>query len=243
MHQQIAAAAGSPLSLAFLISAAVAGGTVLASPMREPIQPPAVCVQAAAALPLGTDRAQSPAEAPQKGGPGPETAPAAPVRLASASDSDFPATVAPLKAYKAIPDLPKPDERGLVVMLTSAGLRYVVRAQVADRFQKLVGWLEAKGYRIKEIGCFARRRIERVGSWSDHARATACDINPKQNPVTYGTARTDLPKGVGDFARSIGLRWGALWRGPKKDSMHFAASDSHHYAIVGGAGRRRHASR
>lgn len=130
------------------------------------------------------------------------------------------------------------DHRGMVMLRTQSGRPYVVHERVADRFRRLVFWLEHRGYKIEQIGCLSRRKIAGTRTWSNHARGSACDINPDDNPVRYGRVVTDLPRAVGKIASRLSLVWGGNWRG-KTDSMHFEAKESKQYAVVGGEERRK----
>lgn len=247
---RIDSALRSPLAIAIYLSIALTETVVLAFPMSAPVQPATeVACVTPTALALGTVRKDqeqpvpdaAPAPAPERGGLKPKPAPADRAILASIAPEPPPGTLGAYKANRAIPDAPTADERGLVTLETGKGLKYVVRAEVASRFQKLVAWLEDRDYPIKEIGCYARRRIKGVGSWSNHSRGTACDINPDQNPVSYGRVVTDLPAGIEKASTAAGLRWGGAWEGGKKDAMHFDVPTSARYAVIGGGESRSHA--
>lgn len=97
-----------------------------------------------------------------------------------------------------------------------------LNASVGNRFVGFLKALAATGYKIQSVGTYANRNIAGTGTKSLHAYGLAMDINPSQNPVTYGRPITNLPKGVGRLAAKYGLAWGGAWRGSKKDTMHFS---------------------
>jgi len=106
---------------------------------------------------------------------------------------------------------------------TKNGLTAKVNSKVADRFQKLINWLEDKGYAINSLGGFVDRDVRGQGGVkSQHAYGAAIDINPNENPMGSKLI-TDMPKGINEFANSIGLGWGGNWSS-KKDAMHFSAA-------------------
>lgn len=103
---------------------------------------------------------------------------------------------------------------------TAAG-RVAVDADAAPVFQSFINEL-AKVYDINSLGGYARRNIAGTGIPSLHSLGFAIDINPGNNPVTYGHIKTDMPNNVGEMARKYGLVWGGDWNGPKYDTMHFS---------------------
>lgn len=103
-----------------------------------------------------------------------------------------------------------------------AGGGLTLNASVGNRFVGFLKALSASGYRINSLGSFANRNIAGSSSKSLHAYGLAIDINPTQNPVTYGKPVTNLPQGVGRLAAKYGLVWGGNWNGSKKDTMHFS---------------------
>lgn len=97
-----------------------------------------------------------------------------------------------------------------------------VNSQVAPIFRSFLIDLLNTGYKIHSIGGHADRNIAGTNTPSLHSYGFAIDINPAQNPVTYGKIITDLPKGIGQLAARYGLAWGGAWNGSKKDTMHFS---------------------
>lgn len=111
-----------------------------------------------------------------------------------------------------------------------AGLRTVgtpygaikVNATAADNFVAFLRALNRTGYKVNSIGSYANRNIAGTNTRSLHSYGLAVDLNPAQNPVTYGKVITNLPKGIGRLAAKYGLAWGGQWNGSKKDPMHFS---------------------
>lgn len=115
---------------------------------------------------------------------------------------------------------------GLVTLRTRSGKPYTVTAGAARSFRGFIGWLESTGYRIDAIGCVAVRRIAGTRTWSNHARATACDVNQTaRNRVTR-----PLPPNTTTKAAEFGLLHGAVWRNP--DTGHFELMASKQYALL-----------
>jgi hypothetical protein len=115
----------------------------------------------------------------------------------------------------------------LATITTSAGKSFRVAEQYAERFQGFLSELEGTGYKIRagHIGAGEGGYSWRgVGGASVHTRPSrhslgeAIDINPRENPWS-NKFRTDMPPGVGDMARRLGLKWGGEWNKP--DTMHF----------------------
>lgn len=117
------------------------------------------------------------------------------------------------------------DVKEMVSLKTSSGMTYQVNRSLASNFDGFVKALEATGYKIKSIGGYANRNIEGSDKKSFHSVGAAIDINPRENPVTYGELITDMPDGVASMAASFGLGWGGSWNG-KKDPMHFSAASA-----------------
>lgn len=103
-----------------------------------------------------------------------------------------------------------------------AGGGMTLNASVGNRFTGFLRALAGTGYRITSLGSYANRNIAGSSTKSLHAYGLAIDINPAQNPVTYGRPVTNLPRGVGQLAAKYGLVWGGNWNGSKKDTMHFS---------------------
>ena len=118
------------------------------------------------------------------------------------------------------------ENKEMTTLRTSSGLSYQVNKSFASNFDGFVKALESTGYQIKSIGGYADRNIKDSNKKSFHSVGAAIDINPKQNPVTYGNIITDLPEGVAGLAAQFGLGWGGSWSGKKKDTMHFSAASA-----------------
>jgi hypothetical protein len=90
-------------------------------------------------------------------------------------------------------------------------------------FKPFLQALAATGYKISSVGGYANRNIAGTNTPSEHKYGKAIDINPGQNPVTYGShITTNLPPNIAALARKYGLVWGGTWHGSKKDPMHFS---------------------
>ena len=117
----------------------------------------------------------------------------------------------------------------LTVLRTASGKTYEVATKYAKNFSGFIGDLEATGYRIRSIGGYSNRNIAGTGRKSIHAYGAAIDINPTQNPVTYGAKGrkpvTDMPANVQALAAKWGLGWGGAWKGGKQDAMHFSLAE------------------
>ena len=104
-------------------------------------------------------------------------------------------------------------------------MSYQVNPAFASNFDGFVKSLEATGYKIKSIGGYVDRNIAGSSKKSFHSVGAAIDINPTENPVTYGRIVTDMPEGIAGMASQFGLGWGGSWSG-KKDTMHFSAASA-----------------
>ena len=102
------------------------------------------------------------------------------------------------------------------------GHSMLLNPSVGKRFVGFLNALQGTGYRVTSLGSYANRNIAGSSTKSLHAYGLAIDINPAQNPVTYGHIVTNLPKGVGQLAAKYGLVWGGNWNGSKRDTMHFS---------------------
>lgn len=90
-------------------------------------------------------------------------------------------------------------------------------------FKPFLRALASEGYDINSLGGYANRNIAGTNTPSEHMYGKAIDINPSQNPVSYGSGvNTNLPKNIAALARKYGLVWGGSWHGSKKDPMHFS---------------------
>lgn len=111
---------------------------------------------------------------------------------------------------------------GNVTTVNWRGHTLQLNPSAVDNFIGFLNALAATGYNIQTIGSHAVRNIAGTNTPSLHSYGIAIDINPSQNPVTYGAPVTNLPKGVGRLAAKYGLAWGGTWNGSKKDTMHFS---------------------
>lgn len=109
------------------------------------------------------------------------------------------------------------DQAGkLVNIKTASGKTVQVHEKVADRAQGFLNELEARGYKITEIGGYSHRpNVNNPSQMSTHAYGTTLDINPGANPNKGG--RTDFPAGTEQLAWKYGFSWGGRFN----DSMHF----------------------
>lgn len=126
-----------------------------------------------------------------------------------------------------LPPSGKSPAKGLTALKTHSGQVYIVAAGAAQAFSGFVAWLESTGYRIRDIGGYAYRRIAGTRTISNHARGAAIDINQTaRNRVTQR-----LPLNVTQKAREFGLIHGAVWRRP--DTGHFELARARRYAVIG----------
>lgn len=102
------------------------------------------------------------------------------------------------------------------------GGRVTVNASAAPRFIGFLKALSKTGYKIHSLGGLNVRPIDGTNTYSLHSYGLAIDINPSENPVSYGRPVTNLPRGIGRLAAKYGLVWGGDWHGQKKDAMHFS---------------------
>lgn len=102
------------------------------------------------------------------------------------------------------------------------GGRVQVNASAAPRFVGFLRALAKTGYKINSLSGLNVRPIAGTNTYSLHSYGLAIDINPSQNPVTYGRPVSNLPRGIGRLAAKYGLVWGGDWHGSKKDTMHFS---------------------
>lgn len=115
------------------------------------------------------------------------------------------------------------DSPALTTIKSKSGKTAQVNAHHADRFQKLIDYLDSVGYEIKSLGGYVDRDVRgKPGVKSVHARGGAIDINPAQNPMGASLI-TDFPKEIQNVARSLGLGWGGAWNNVK-DAMHFSVA-------------------
>lgn len=112
---------------------------------------------------------------------------------------------------------------GLTTIYTKSGRPVTVGSQYASSFKGFLDDLEASGYPIDSLGGFAKRNIAGTNTPSFHSLGAAIDINPSENPVTYGSRQTNMPSNIEEMAQKWGLGWGGDWR-HKKDPMHFSAA-------------------
>lgn len=107
----------------------------------------------------------------------------------------------------------------LTTIKTQDGTKVTVNKFAAPAFQGFLNDLEARGYKIDDIGGYNFRNKRGSNELSQHAFGNALDINPDKNPHQR-EFKTDLPPDVGEMAAKWGLSWGGNWSG-KKDTMHF----------------------
>lgn len=130
------------------------------------------------------------------------------------------------------------EYRKTLTTLHVAGIKLVVRKEVAGLFNGFLSELVTGGYRL-DINAddwgFANRDIRgRPGVKSNHAWGLAIDINAIDNPMAEAHGwhaaqpghddrgvHTDMPKGTSALAARWGLRWGANYTGSRADAMHF----------------------
>lgn len=106
---------------------------------------------------------------------------------------------------------------------SKSGKSTMVNTEYADRFQKLIDYLDVIGYNIYSLSGYVDRDIKgQPGVKSVHAKGGAIDINPSDNPE-QSKLITDIPAKAVEFAKSLGLGWGGAWTS-KKDPMHFSVS-------------------
>ena len=106
---------------------------------------------------------------------------------------------------------------------SKSGKSATVNEQYAPAFQSLIDYLDGVGYDIYSLGGYVDRDVRgQSGVKSVHAHGGALDINPGSNPMG-ATLVTDMPEGIGEVARSLGLGWGGNWKS-LKDAMHFSVA-------------------
>ena len=102
-------------------------------------------------------------------------------------------------------------------LTTSTGKSVPVNSMAQPHFQGFIRDLEARGYKINDLGGYDRRFIRGSRMPSQHYYGNAIDINPRQN----SGGRYNLPSDVAALAAKHGLFWGGNWQHPYTDSMHF----------------------
>lgn len=112
----------------------------------------------------------------------------------------------------------------LETIRSQSGKSTQVAKQYAGAFQGLIDYLDKAGYEIRSLGGFNDRNVAGTNKKSYHAYGAAIDINPTTNPMGADLI-TDMPKEIGEVAKSLGLGWGGNWSS-KKDAMHFSAAAS-----------------
>jgi hypothetical protein len=131
----------------------------------------------------------------------------------------------------------KSSEGGMASIQSKSGPATKVAAEYAKNFQGFIDALEGSGYKIKSLGGFANRNIAGSDKASWHSKGMAIDINPGENPVTYGESgrkpKTDMPQNVQEMAAKFGLGWGGAWDGDKQDAMHFSLGEGPGAALRG----------
>lgn len=131
-----------------------------------------------------------------------------------------------LRAFgEHVAQIVQPVRPGYVSIKTASGQRAVVAASVAPRFVAFLRDLEATGYRIKELGGYAYRRIAGTRHLSKHAFGLAIDVNQLERDRVSVPMNRGL---VSRLASSNGLCSGGDWR----------RGDLGHFEACGSAGRR-----
>lgn len=122
------------------------------------------------------------------------------------------------KTYARLEDIPTPE---LARVKSKSGASAMVNKAYVGPFQSLVNYLDNSGYKIKTLGGYNKRFIRgKPGIPSIHSYGAALDVNPGENPMKENLV-TDLPKGIGQVAKKLGLGWGGDWNSIK-DPMHFS---------------------
>lgn len=144
------------------------------------------------------------------------------------ADSIVNGTAGPVKVNAAKPDefWGNPNDpnftKDKLVTIESQGKKIQVHKEAAKDFQGFLNELEARGYKIKDLGGYGNRNIAFTNIPSQHKYGNAIDINQFENPVTHnGIPITNMPTDVSELAAKYNLSWGANWKGMKTDSMHF----------------------
>ncbi len=107
-----------------------------------------------------------------------------------------------------------------VEIRSSSGATARVSAAMAPKAQCLIRGLESRGYRIKFMGGYGKRKFSR----SKHPAGNAIDINQlRRNVVTVA-----FPVGVNGLAHDCGLISGGEWR-HRADIGHFELPGKGHY--------------
>lgn len=129
---------------------------------------------------------------------------------------------APIKAGSGFRDNTPFDPNAGLATRQWNGRSLTLNRSVMNNFVGFLKALNKTGYNIESVGTYANRNIAGTNTPSLHKYGLAMDINPAQNPVSYGHVVTNMPRGIGRLARRYGLTWGGNWNGPKYDAMHFS---------------------
>jgi hypothetical protein len=199
----------------------IGGGAGKAPPGYGPPPAPPAAPAAAPGAPATAPPPAAPAAAP--GAPaaapaGAAGAPAAAMPMAPGQGTHPPATGSPPPAGA------KPSDTEKLAKVTSkSGKSASVNEQYASSFQGLIDYLDGVGYNIYSLGGYADRANRNDPSKkSVHSFGAAIDINPQTNP-NGSKLVTDMPEGIGQVAKSMGLGWGGNWKSVK-DAMHFSVA-------------------
>jgi hypothetical protein len=98
--------------------------------------------------------------------------------------------------------------------------RFPIRKRLARLLDIILDYCARRGYvfTANQCGAYNCRKIAGTNTTSNHARATAIDINwgrnPHKRPLT-----TDIPGWMVDLLERYLWRWGGRWSKP--DAMHF----------------------
>lgn len=117
---------------------------------------------------------------------------------------------------------PPPPAKLHIVTVKAGGHSFQVAQTAAKQFVGFVNALAAEGYKITSIGGYDSRDIAGTDRESLHGFGLAIDINPQQNPVSYGKTITNLPANIQQLASQFGLIWGGSDQFHKRDAMHFS---------------------
>jgi hypothetical protein len=102
------------------------------------------------------------------------------------------------------------------------GMSFTINSSAASHFVGFANALLGEGYKIYSIAGYNNRPISGSATPSMHSYGLAFDINPSDNPVSYGKTITNLPANVAALAAKYGLTWGGAAQWNKEDAMHFS---------------------
>lgn len=107
--------------------------------------------------------------------------------------------------------------QNIVTIQTNSGKKLSVNAAAAGDFKQFIDEIEARGYKVKDLGGYNNRdNVNAPGKPSTHAFGTAIDINPGQNPNKPRIpGQTDMPENI----KYVAMKYGLAQIG--SDRMHF----------------------